>query len=76
MSEHKPSDDLKEGLSLIFRAARGVVKEIDPNKIEQTIQNGARGLARAIESAGKTLSDELDKSFAEQEKKEDKDSKP
>ena len=71
MTERKPSDDLKEGLSLLFRAARGaaqeVSKEIDVNKVEQAINTGARELARAIENVGKSLNSELEKNFQKEE---------
>jgi len=70
MSERKPSDDLKEGLFLLFRAARGAAKEIDASKVEHAVNSGARGLARAIENVGKTLSSELEKSFADKDDKE------
>jgi hypothetical protein len=67
MSERKPSEDLKEGLSLLFRAARGaaqeVSKELDVQKVERVINTGARELARAIENVGKSLNDELEKNF-------------
>jgi hypothetical protein len=74
MTDRKPSDDLKEGLFLLFRAARGaaqeVSKEIDATKVEKAINTGARELARAIENVGKSLSSELEKTF------QDKDSPP
>jgi hypothetical protein len=70
MTDRKPSDDLKEGLSLLFRAARGaakeVSKELDTAKVEQAINTGARELARTIENVGKSLSNELDKTFKDQ----------
>ena len=81
MADRKPSDDLKEGLFLLYKAARGAAKEIDSSKVEQTlqtgatkvektIQSGARELARVIGNVGKTLSGELEKTFS------DKDSPP
>jgi hypothetical protein len=74
MTDRKPSDDLKEGLFLLFRAARGaaqeVSKEIDATKVEKAINTGARELARAIENVGKSLSSELEKTF------QDKDAPP
>ncbi len=72
MTERKPSDDLKEGLSLLFRAARGaaqeVSREIDVTKVEQAINTGARELARAIENVGKSLNSELEKNFQKEER--------
>lgn len=67
MTDRKPTDDLKDGLALIFRAARGAVhevsKDLDVRKVETAINTGAQALARTIEEAGKSLNQELEKSF-------------
>ena len=82
MADRKPSDDLKEGLFLLFKAARGAAKELDTAKVEKglhsgaakvekTIQGGARELARVIENVGKTLSGELEKTFSDKDPADD-----
>jgi hypothetical protein len=71
MTDRKPSEDLKQGLFLLFRAARGaaqeVSKEIDTAKVEKAINTGARELARVIENVGKSLSSELEKTFQDKD---------
>lgn len=67
MSDRKPSEDLKEGLFLLYRAARGAAKELDTTKVEKTVNAGARELARVIENVGKSLSSELEKTFADKD---------
>ena len=78
MAERKPSDDLKEGLFLLFKAARGAAKEFDTTKVEQqlqsgarkvekTVESGARELARVIGNVGKTLGSELEKTFTDKD---------
>jgi hypothetical protein len=68
MGDRKPSDDLKEGLFLLFRAARGMAKDVDTSKVEQAVSGGAKELVRVINNVGKTLSTELEKTFGDDEK--------
>lgn len=63
MSERKPSDDLKEGLGLLFRAARGLAKEATPETAERAVSDGARELVRIVNDVGRAIGTELEKSF-------------
>lgn len=63
MAARKPTDDLKEGLFLLYRAARGAAREIDTKKIERALTDGTRELARVMNNVGNTLNAELEKTF-------------
>ena len=71
MGDRKPSDDLKEGLFLLFRAARGMARDLDTSKVEktvsETVSGGAKELVRVINNVGKTLSNELEKTFGDEQ---------
>jgi hypothetical protein len=68
MADRKPTDDLREGLFLLYRAAKGVAKEaareIDATKVEKAVNEGATELARVVTTIGKTLGSELEKTFS------------
>lgn len=53
----KPIDDLKEGLGLLFRAAKGAVEKLPTDKVEETAKDAAKEMGRAFE----TIGGELDK---------------
>ena len=55
----KPVDDLKQGLNLLFRAAKGAVEKIPTDKIEGAVKDGAKEVGKAFES----VASELDKAF-------------
>ena len=55
----KPVDDLKQGLNLLFRAARGAVEKIPTDKIEGALKDGAKEVGKAFES----VANEVDKVF-------------
>ena len=61
MSDEKPKpvDDLKQGLNLLFRAAKGAVDKIPTDKIEGAVKDGAKEVGKAFE----TVASELDKAF-------------
>jgi len=55
MSEDKPSkpvDDLKEGLNLLFRAAKGAVQSLPTDKVETVAKDAVKEVNRAFESLG------------------------
>lgn len=54
MSDDKPNpvDDLKQGLGLLFRAAKGAVEKIPTDKVEDVAKDAAKEVARAFESLG------------------------
>lgn len=62
MSDEKPKpvDDLKQGLGLLFRAAKGAVDRIPTDKIEDVVKDGAKEVGKAFE----TVANELDKAFS------------
>jgi hypothetical protein len=51
----KPVDDLKEGLGLIFRAAKGAVESLPTGKIEGVAKDAAKEVGRAFESLGNEI---------------------
>ncbi len=54
MSDDKPNpvDDLKQGLGLLFRAAKGAVEKLPTDKVEDVAKDAAKEVARAFESLG------------------------
>jgi hypothetical protein len=76
--ERKPKDDFKEGLGLIFRAAKGVVKQVDISKVDKELDKVITGVGRVAVNVGRVVGDELNRvaakdhpSDAEPEKKSD-----
>lgn len=59
MSDEKPKpvDDLKQGLNLLFRAAKGAVDKLPTDKIEGAVKDGAKEVGKAFE----TVANEIDK---------------
>lgn len=59
MSDEKPKpvEDLKLGLNLLFRAAKGAVESLPTSKLEEAVKDGAREVGRAVE----TVATEIDK---------------
>lgn len=57
MSDHKPNpvDDLKEGLGLLFRAAKGAVEKLPTDKLEVVAKDAAKEVGRAFESLGNEI---------------------
>ncbi len=51
----KPIDDLKQGLGLLFRAAKGVAQNLPTEKIEEVVMDGAKEVGRAFESLGQEI---------------------
>lgn len=48
----KPVDDLKEGLGLLFRAAKGAVERLPTDKLEDVAKDAVKEVGRAFESLG------------------------
>ena len=55
----KPLDDLKQGLGLLFRAAKGAAEKLPVDKVEGVAKDAAKEMGRAVE----TIGDELDKLY-------------
>ena len=54
-----PVDDLKKGLGLLFRAAKGAVDQLPTDKLEDVVKTGAREVGRAIENVTETIEKEV-----------------
>ena len=63
MADRKPSEDLKEGMALLFRAARGMARGLDNGAVEKTVTSGAKELVRVISNVGRTLGAEIGKNL-------------
>jgi hypothetical protein len=59
--ERKPSEDLKEGLGLIFRAARAAVKQVDVSKIDKGLDKAISQATRVATTVGRAVSEELNR---------------
>jgi hypothetical protein len=57
--ERKPTEDLKEGLGLLFRAAKGAVKQVDLAKIDKGLDKAFGQVGRAMGNVGKAVGDEI-----------------
>lgn len=51
----KPVDDLKEGLGLLFRAAKGAVEKLPTDKLEDVAKDAVREVGRAFETLGNEI---------------------
>jgi hypothetical protein len=62
MSDEKPGpvDDLKQGLNLLFRAAKGAVDKIPTERIEGAVKSGAKELEAAVKSGAKEVGKALE----------------
>jgi hypothetical protein len=58
----KPVDDLKEGLGLLFRAAKGAVEAIPTEKLEG-VTGKIEGVAGKIEGVAKDAAKEVGRAF-------------
>lgn len=54
-----PVEDLKKGLGLLFRAAKGAVDQLPTDKLEDAVKTGAREVGRAIENVTETIEKEV-----------------
>jgi hypothetical protein len=64
--ERKPVDDLKEGLGLIFKAAKGTVEKLPKGKLEHVVKEAetvARDAAKEVGRAFESIGNEIDKAF-------------
>ena len=59
--ERKPSDDLKEGLGLIFRAARTAAKQVDVAKIDKSLDRAVTEVGRVVSRVGRVVADEVNR---------------
>jgi hypothetical protein len=72
-----PIEDVREGLGLLFRAAKSAMNELPTDKLEETLKTGVREVGRAVESVAQTIEREVfgakakDAKSTTDEKKED-----
>ena len=59
--ERKPSEDLKEGLGLIFRAARSAAKQVDVSKIDKGLDKAISQASRVATHVGRAVADEINR---------------
>lgn len=59
--ERKPSEDLKEGLGLIFRAARSAAKQVDVSKIDKGLDKAISQATRVATHVGRAVADEVNR---------------
>jgi hypothetical protein len=59
--KHDPIEDVRKGLGLLFRAARGAVEKIPTKDLEQVVVTSAREVGRAIENVGKSIEREVNR---------------
>ncbi len=60
--DKKPSDpieDVRKGLGLLFRAAKGAVEKIPTKDVEQLVVTSAREVGRALENVAKSVEREV-----------------
>lgn len=48
----KPLDDLKEGLGLLFRAAKGAVEQLPTDKVEAVAKDAAKQVGKTFDTIG------------------------
>ena len=59
--ERKASADLKEGLGLLFRAARTAAKQIDVAKIDKGLDRAISHVSRAVTTVGRVVGQEINR---------------
>lgn len=59
--EKRPTDDLKEGMGLIFRAAKKAAKQVDLSKIDKGLDTAISQVGRAVANVGRAVGDEINR---------------
>lgn len=59
--EHKPSDDLKDGLKLIYRAACTAAKQVDMAKVDKSLEIAFSHASRVANTVGRFVTDEFER---------------
>ncbi len=57
----KPADDLRDGLGLLFRAAKNLAKDITPDRTEKMISDTGGELLRVVTVVGTAVGTQLGK---------------
>src|SRR5260221_8900379 len=80
----KPVEDLREGLGLLWRAAKGAAEKVPVEKVEDVAKDAAKEMGRAVETIGdevgklwnKATGHEKAEAKKDDEKKEEKKEEP
>jgi hypothetical protein len=54
-----PIEDVRKGLGLLFRAAKGAIDKLPTKDVEQAVVTSAREVGRALENVGKSIEREV-----------------
>jgi hypothetical protein len=54
-----PIEDVRKGLGLLFRAAKGAVEKLPTKDVEELVVTSAREVGRALENVGKSIEREV-----------------
>lgn len=54
-----PIEDVRKGLGLLFRAAKGAVEKLPTKDVEELVVTSAREVGRALENVGKNIEREF-----------------
>ena len=54
-----PIEDVRKGLGLLFRAAKGAIDKLPTKDVEQAVVASAREVGRALENVGKSIEREV-----------------
>ncbi len=56
-----PIEDVRKGLGLLFRAAKGAIDRLPTKDVEQVVVTSAREVGRALENVGKSIEREVNR---------------
>jgi hypothetical protein len=56
-----PIEDVRKGLGLLFRAAKGAIDKLPTKDVEQVVVTSAREVGRALENVGKSIEREVNR---------------
>jgi len=59
--KHDPIEDVRKGLGLLFRAAKGAIDKLPTKDVEQVVVTSAREVGRALENVGKSIEREVNR---------------
>jgi hypothetical protein len=59
--DRKASEDLREGLNLLLRAARTTAKRVDVSKLDKGLDRAMSETARVVTAVGRVLGDEINR---------------
>ena len=54
-----PIEDVRKGLGLLFRAAKGAIEQLPTRQVEDAVLSGAREVGRAIENVTGVIDKQL-----------------